>query len=154
MQMFAALSYIQTQHPYGEIAGQPDQAPPSTFRNEKLNAEVTNGGSRGRQHASPDQAAGASVKTEPLTPSSDTADTFNNVLRELARDLVIQEQKAELLINSLPGIRNSAQDQERRMQELEAELKHVESTRAKAEIEKADLLRNLDRLIVGLRRIR
>ena len=42
-------------------------------------------------------------------------------MRDMARDLVLQEQQIEVLINHLPGLGNSEESQVRRMRELEAE---------------------------------
>lgn len=153
MQMFAALNYIQTQHPHGEIQGQPSQASQAEndgARKPSLDPSRTvpvrvNGNTQS-------QDGQVAIKTEATTPASDSQDTFRAALRELAQDLVMQEQKTEILINSLPGLGTSEQDQRRRMQELENELKLVEAERLLAEQDKTDLLRSLDRLITGLGR--
>lgn len=155
MQMFATLNYIQTQHPYGRIAGQPDQSPAANAREDGLRMEAGDNvhDGRGSRLLSTDRSPVATtIKQEPMTPSADAADTFNNALRQLARDLVIQEQKAEMLINSLPGIGSTERDQKRRMQELEAELKQVSIQRTNGESEKARMIRDLDRLILSIRR--
>ena len=46
----------------------------------------------------------------------------------------MQEQKAEILINSMPGIGHSEENQKARMVVLMDELKQVEGERAKAEV--------------------
>ena len=71
----------------------------------------------------------------------------------MARDLILTEQRAEILINSLPGIGNSEQDQERRMRELEVELRRVEADRAKAEDEREKMVDVLGEMLVGVRRV-
>ena len=139
--MYASLSYIQTRHPYGEIPGQPSQAPEPAASISATSAP-TNG-----------EAAGNVAQEPPQTPPPETTERFNDALHELARDLVIKEQQIEYLINSLPGIGNSEADQERRMRELEVELRQVERERAKAEEEKERMVDLLGRVIVGAKRV-
>ncbi|QIX00402.1 hypothetical protein AMS68_005919 [Peltaster fructicola] len=147
--MFAALNYVQTHCPHGEIPGQPSQA-----------AQAEETGARDVSDASRpipimvngDSQAAAATKTEATTTGPLSQPAFRAALRELAQDLVVQEQKAEILINSLPGLGTSERDQRKRMQELEDELKEVEAERLRAEQDKTVLLRSLDRLIIELPR--
>ena len=66
---------------------------------------------------------------------------------------MLKEQQIEYLINSLPGIGSSEADQERRMRELERELREVKAERVKAEEDKEALVEGLGRIIVGVRRV-
>jgi mediator of RNA polymerase II transcription subunit 21 len=145
--MYASLSYINRRVPYGEIEGQPSQAPlPPKPASTIGDAPKTNG-----------TAALAEPKQQPtegegeLPPKDPQA--FNAALYELARDLVIKEQQIEYLINSLPGLGNSEADQVRRMRELEVELREVEAERAKAEVEREALVEGLSKVIVGIKRM-
>lgn len=154
--MYATLSYIQRHHPYGEIPEQPSQAPQADSTGlSTAGTGAVNG--NGRARAASAQAAGddgpVKAKTEASTPIPDAPDHFRAAMRELAQDLVMQEQKAEILINSLPGIGNSERDQLKRMQELEGELKRVEAERARAEEQRQRMLGSLNRVIVGLKRV-
>ena len=89
----------------------------------------------------------------PPTPAPEEQSVFDAALRELAQDLVLQEQQIEHLINSLPGIGNIEADQERRMRELEQDLREVERERARAEEERERMVEGLGRVIVGAKRI-
>ncbi|PLB55760.1 hypothetical protein P170DRAFT_506288 [Aspergillus steynii IBT 23096] len=64
-----------------------------------------------------------------LPPAADSPRVFAARQRELARDLVIKEQQIEYLISVLPGIDSSEEQQERRIRELERELRGVEEER-------------------------
>ncbi|PYI17169.1 putative RNA polymerase II transcription mediator complex subunit Srb7 [Aspergillus violaceofuscus CBS 115571] len=64
-----------------------------------------------------------------LPPAPDSPRTFAARQRELARDLVIKEQQIEYLISVLPGIGSSEAEQERRIKELEGELRRWEGVR-------------------------
>ncbi|OJJ58990.1 hypothetical protein ASPSYDRAFT_45413 [Aspergillus sydowii CBS 593.65] len=73
--------------------------------------------------------AGEAVGEEGLPPRPDSPRTFAARQRELARDLVIKEQQIEYLISVLPGIGSSEAEQEKRIRELEGELRGVEVER-------------------------
>ncbi|KAL4910068.1 mediator complex, subunit Med21 [Aspergillus multicolor] len=83
---------------------------------------------------------------EGLPPRPDSPRTFAARQRELARDLVIKEQQIEYLISVLPGIGTSEQEQERRIRELEGELREVEEERER----KVRELRVLRRRVEGI----
>nr|POE85388.1 mediator of rna polymerase ii transcription subunit 21 [Quercus suber] len=89
---YAAVSYIQTRHPYGKIPGQPDQAP-------KSETPGTNGNSQSQPSTQ--------SKEQPSTPAPEAPDTFKVQLREFARDIVLKEQQMEHIINTLPGLTNT-----------------------------------------------
>ncbi|KAK5175474.1 RNA polymerase II mediator complex subunit [Saxophila tyrrhenica] len=148
-QMYASISYIRQRHPYGEIPGQPSQAPkaPEPTTNGAGSTEQTNG--TVTTTSQPQQPAPGREGT----PPPEEPQAFNAALHELARDLVIKEQQIEYLINSLPGLGSSEADQEKRMRELQVELREVEAERAKAEVEKEALVEGLGKMIVGIKRV-
>ncbi|WPG97383.1 hypothetical protein R9X50_00015800 [Acrodontium crateriforme] len=135
--MYATLNYIQTRHPYGEIPGQPSQGPDP--------APLANGDAS--------QSAANQPEDRPGTPPPEHPEAFKAALHELAQGLVLKEQQMEILINSLPGLGASESDQERRMQELAAELQEVEKERAVAEEEKEQMVETLGALVVKVGRI-
>ena len=83
----------------------------------------------------------------------DDPQVFQANLRELARDLVIKEQQIEYLIKVLPGIGNSAKEQNERIKQLEQELSDVEEERRQAAVERDQLLAVVEELAMGCRRI-
>lgn len=149
--MYASISYIRQRHPYGEIEGQPSQAP------QALPPSSANNDAGGNIQANGNAAATSQVQQLQAdhdgTPPPEEPQAFDAALHELARDLVIKEQQIEYLINSLPGLGSSEADQEKRMRELEFELREAEAERAKVEVEREALVEGLGKVIVGVRRI-
>jgi mediator of RNA polymerase II transcription subunit 21 len=149
--MYASLNYIQLKHPYATIEGQPSQAPePSEPRSSANVAEPKN--------ATPGIPANGDLnaqngQSDPSTPLPDSAEVFQNALREIAQDLVVKEQQVEHLINSLPGLGNSESDQEKRMRELELELRSVEVLRERKEAEREELIDMLGKIITKVKRV-
>ena len=78
--------------------------------------------------------------------------TFKTNQRELAQDLIIKEQQIEYLISVLPGIGNSEEMQEKRIKELEEQLKEAEVKRRAALAEKEVVLKKLDEVIRSVKR--
>lgn len=145
--MYASISYISQRHPYGEIPGQPSQAPQALESSATTNE---NGAGAQPNGAAPSQHQ---ISEREGTPPPEEPQAFNAALHEMARDLVIKEQQIEYLINSLPGLGSSEADQEKRMRELEVELREVEAERAKAEVEREALVEGLGKVIVGVKRV-
>lgn len=81
-----------------------------------------------------------------------TKKEFEDGQRELAKDLIVREQQIELLISSLPGLENTTEDQQKRIAELEEELKKEEAKRAEAVKEKDVMLQKLEEVIRSIRR--
>ncbi|KAE8148378.1 mediator complex, subunit Med21 [Aspergillus avenaceus] len=79
-----------------------------------------------------------------LPPVPDSPRTFASRQRELARDLVIKEQQIEYLISVLPGIDSSEAEQEKRIRELERELRGAEEQRESRVRELRRLRRRLE----------
>lgn len=72
---------------------------------------------------------------------------FASRQRELARDLVIKEQQIEYLISVLPGIDSSEEQQERRIKELEKELRGAEEEREERMRELGRLRKRLEGML-------
>jgi len=139
--MFASLHYVHTRHPYGDIPGQASQAPnPAGQEQSTVNGDTQQGEGQTGGHT-----AG--------TPPPETHEAFTAALRELAQDLILQEQQIEIIVNHLPGINSSEADQERRMRELEAELTMIEEQRAKKEVERLKMVDMLGEVIGKVKRV-
>lgn len=82
-----------------------------------------------------------------LPPAPDSPRTFASRQRELARDLVIKEQQIEYLISVLPGIDSSEAEQEKRIKELEKELRGAEEEREQRVRELRKLRKKLDNVL-------
>lgn len=162
-QMYASLNYIQQKHPYGEFPDQPSQAePPAPAPN--TTKALTNGDT-GTAKAEPNGNVKVKEEKKEDDKKADKADgapthipdqphVFESTMREMARSLILQEQKAEILINSMPGIGHSEENQMARMSALMEELKQVEAERAKAEVDRQRMVDTLGEVIVGVQRVR
>lgn len=149
--MFAGLGYVQTKAPYGVIPGQPSQAPAPVAAPAPPSKALTNGDAKFAIQA---EGAGAEPTTERSgSPPPIEPEAFKSALHEIARALVLREQQIEILINSLPGLGNSEADQERRIGELQAELREAEAQRATAEIEREEMIDALGDAIGTVRRV-
>jgi hypothetical protein len=166
--MYASLNYIQQKHPFGEFEGQYKSADLVKFTS-KPNGSSTNTSSstmnsantqaNGTAKADSDKKEDNKKDDEEKTDGApthvpDEPDVFESTMREMARSLILQEQKAEILINSLPGIGHSEEKQKARMAALMEELKQVEGERAKAEVERERMIETLGDVIVGVQRVR
>jgi len=87
------------------------------------------------------------LQVEPLR-----ADQFSADQQQLARDMIEKEQMIEGLITLLPGLKNNEQDQERRIRQLEEELKIAEQERKQAVKGKEEVLARLDAVIRSVKR--
>jgi len=87
------------------------------------------------------------LQVEPLP-----ADQFRADQQQLARDMIEKEQMIEGLITLLPGLKNNEQDQERRIRQLEEELKIAEEERKQAVKGKEEVLARLDAVIRSVKR--
>lgn len=67
---------------------------------------------------------------------------------ELARDIVLKSKQIDLLIDLLPGVGSSEQDQMARLRELEVSLEAVENERQQVLVESSILLAKCDDLII------
>jgi mediator of RNA polymerase II transcription subunit 21 len=172
-QMYASLNYIQQKHPYGEFEGQYKSADLINFTSKPSNrANGSNNTSSSTMNNSASTEANGTAKANAdkkddkkeeeeekkndgvPTHIPDEPDVFESTMREMARSLILQEQKAEILINSLPGIGHSEEKQKARMAALMEELKQVEGERAKAEVERQRMIETLGEVIVGVQRVR
>jgi mediator of RNA polymerase II transcription subunit 21 len=135
--MFASITYIETRHPAVSIQNQVDQhtsLTSSTNNNASSDAPQVEYDPENRHNPEP------------------SSQRFHETMRELAQDLVLKQAQIEALIESLPGLGNSRAQQEKRIEELEAELRDVDVEREKARKEKEQLLRMVEGRIVAARR--
>jgi mediator of RNA polymerase II transcription subunit 21 len=92
-------------------------------------------------------AADAPAENQPDTPQ-----VFLQAQRELARDLIIKSAQIQILVQSLPGIGHSEQEQEQRLRELEVEMKEAEEERLKALEEREKMLARVEAVLIKGRR--
>lgn len=74
-------------------------------------------------------------------------------MSELARDLIVKSKQIEFLIQSLPGIGVSEEEQQGRLRNLEQQLKEAEQERVRAIEDKERARERLETVIVKLRRV-
>lgn len=74
-------------------------------------------------------------------------------MSELARDLIVKSKQIEVLIQSLPGIGVSEEEQQGRLRSLEQQLKEAEQERVRAIEDKERARERLETVIVKLRRV-
>ena len=169
--MYASLNYIQQKHTYGEFEGQYKSADLVNFTSKPSNRANGNSSNSALSTAASTEANGTAKansdkkdekKQEDEEKKADGApvhipdepDVFESTMREMARSLILQEQKAEILINSMPGIGHSEEKQKAKMAALMEELKQVEGERAKAEVERERMIDTLGDVIVDVHRVR
>ncbi|PYH70311.1 med21 domain-containing protein [Aspergillus vadensis CBS 113365] len=167
-QFYATLCYLTTYHDNIPATPPPTSTTPSAA---PLLAKIPKNASTPPVPASAPQAAQSQSQASPPPPDStnppgqgqnadqqqqnadgtaeglpapDSPATFAARQRELARDLVIKEQQIEYLISVLPGIDSSEAEQERRIRELEGELRVVEGVREERRRELGALRRRLE----------
>jgi mediator of RNA polymerase II transcription subunit 21 len=147
-QMYASIRYIDTHHPYASIPNQADQNPFAPAPQPQLSSDPSAPQAQGAPHekeVNPNEITG---ETAP-----DSKELFEARLQELAQDLIVKERQIEVLVESLPGLGNSREDQERRIRELEGELKAVEGESVKAREERERLVELVEGKILGVRRV-
>jgi mediator of RNA polymerase II transcription subunit 21 len=167
--MYASLNYIQQKHPYGEFPGQYKSSDLVNFTSKPANrangnnstlstiaSAEANGTAKAKSDKKDDKKEEEEERKADGVPVHipDEADVFESTMREMARSLILQEQKAEILINSMPGIGHSEEKQKARMAALMEELKQVEGERAKAEVDRERMIETLGEVIVGVQRVR
>lgn len=156
--------YNYRHHPYADIHGQPSQAPatvsffdpPPAANTTTAAGALTNGTTTTQTQQPTNQPANPNNDDEIDKRFSDephSAAEHTASLRELAQGLVLKEQQIEYLIQSLPGIGSSERDQERRIRELQEELRVVEQERAEKEVLREGLVEGLGKWIMGGRRV-
>lgn len=160
VQSYAGLHYIEHHHPYADIPGQPSQAPPTVSASDPepapdTKANETTALTNGNTTATTSNTQEPPKQEEKDEPSDKphSREEFTASLRELAQGLVLKEQQIEYLIQSLPGIGSSEQDQERRIKELQEELRVVEKERREKEVVRESLVEGLGKVLVGGRRV-
>ncbi|KAE8358601.1 mediator complex, subunit Med21 [Aspergillus caelatus] len=105
------------------------------------------GGDAGQTPGAGGGGAGGTPADPNLPPAPDSPRTFASRQRELARDLVIKEQQIEYLISVLPGIDSSEAEQERKIKELEKELRSAEEDREQRVRELRKLRKKLENVL-------
>ncbi|KAL4961145.1 med21 domain-containing protein [Aspergillus stella-maris] len=171
-QFYATIGYLTTYHDNSPAIPppNPDSAPAlakiqknsSTPPIPASAAAILNNTSQGSPSAGggggvtpgPATAGGAdgaeAAGEEGLPPRPDSPRTFAARQRELARDLVIKEQQIEYLISVLPGIGSSEAEQEKRIRELEVELRGVEEERERKVRELRVLRKRVEGVLGGV----
>ncbi|KAE8371394.1 mediator complex, subunit Med21 [Aspergillus bertholletiae] len=173
-QFYATIGYLVTYHDNSPaITSQNDSsaAPALAKITKNSTAPPVPAGAPGAAQASPQQQAAqipgqsqqgggdagqtpgagggaGGVAADPnLPPAPDSPRTFASRQRELARDLVIKEQQIEYLISVLPGIDSSEAEQEKRIRELEKELRNAEEDREQRVRELRKLRKKLENVL-------
>lgn len=123
-QFYASIRYISTHHPPSALPSQPSL--------------------RG---ASPSPAPPSTT-----SPPTNPAPSFAAATQELARDLLIKTSQIAYLISVLPGVENSAAEQEARIGALEMELRRAEQERGGAVAEMERWRGVLEGVLGGVRR--
>jgi len=156
--MFASIRYIQTRHQFAAIPDQPDMSDPTAPNAPaplQPNADPNTLTASAAEQGGPDAAAlqQQQAQNPDQPPGPDDPVTFQAVLRELARDLVLKEQQIEYLISVLPGIGESEANQSQRIQALEKELKEADEERKTALAEREAMLVKLAALAGECKRV-
>ncbi|EAW14183.1 med21 domain-containing protein [Aspergillus clavatus NRRL 1] len=154
-QFYATIGYLSTYHdnsPATTPTNIPNAAPALAKIPKNSTAPPVPAGAPVPSQSSPPppqtQRGASEAAADPnLPPAPDSPRTFASRQRELARDLIIKEQQIEYLISVLPGIDSSEAEQEKRIRELEAELRGVEEEREAKIRELRTLGRTLERVM-------
>ncbi|CAN6595778.1 mediator of RNA polymerase II transcription subunit 21 [Trichomonascus vanleenenianus] len=97
-----------------------------------------------------------SVEGEPKATDTNVEskdpEEFKRSLKELAKDVILKTQQVEHLVDSLPGVDSTEQDQLKKLQELEQGLRELEKEHQDALKEKERLLDRCDELILQVAR--
>ncbi|GAB1191074.1 RNA polymerase II mediator complex subunit [Aspergillus pseudonomiae] len=172
-QFYATVGYLVTYHdnsPAIPPQNDPTAAPALAKITKNSTAPPAPAGAPAASQASPQQAAaqipgqqqqgggdagqtpgaGGTAADPNLPPAPDSPRTFASRQRELARDLVIKEQQIEYLISVLPGIDSSEAEQERKIKELEKELRSAEEDREQRVRELRKLRKKLENVLGGI----
>ncbi|KAI9044102.1 med21 domain-containing protein [Aspergillus affinis] len=158
-QFYATLGYLTTYHDNSPAITPPgiSNAAPALSRIPKNSSlpPAPAGAPAGAQASPPPshpQGDAAGTEDPNLPPAADAPRLFASRQRELARDLVIKEQQIEYLISVLPGIDSSEEQQERRIKELEKELRGMEEEREERMRELGRLRRRLEGVLGAVER--
>jgi mediator of RNA polymerase II transcription subunit 21 len=162
-QMYATIRYIDTHHAYASIPNQADQFTDphaSAAASSSDPTQSTQPTSSAAAAAAPTPAADADAAAdgehEPSSkdPAPDPPALFAARLRELAQDLVVKEQQAELLADGLPGAGSGRAEQEARLRALAARLAELDGEAARWEAARETLEARVEGWIAnGVRRV-
>lgn len=130
-QFNSTVNYVNTQSELGLL--DPD---PTSVVNLAANAPLP-----GKKD--PDSGTGSAPPQAPAAPAA----PFNEVINELATDLILKSRQISMLIDLLPGINMLPETQIKLISELVAELETAEAERVQKIREKDNLLRWTEDLI-------
>ncbi|SCU98166.1 LADA_0H11012g1_1 [Lachancea dasiensis] len=91
--------------------------------------------------------AGEDKMTDPHATIASKED-FDNTIDELSTDLILKTRQITKLIDSLPGVDVSADEQMHRIEALQNQLVKMEDKKMEATKQKEELLRKVDSMIV------
>lgn len=149
-QMYRGLQYIKERAPPSAPPNQPALSSFAEYESQQAAAAAAQSQSQHPSQPTSTQPSDPSQPAIPAPPPTLSEDQLHADIRELSRDLVLKEQQLEILINRLPGIGSSEKEQVERMKELERQLEGIEESRVKAVREKEELVRRVDRGIMGV----
>ncbi|KAF1992515.1 hypothetical protein K402DRAFT_8042 [Aulographum hederae CBS 113979] len=147
LQMFAALHYIQTRHPWALIPGQPDWSPENTHN---MPSNESGPNTQNTQNTSTTSQPSQDDASKPKETPPDPPQIFHQRIKELAQDMVTKQKQIEFLIAALPSLETSEREQVERIRELDGQLEEMEGRKREAVEMKERLLERLDGRIIGM----
>ncbi|KAK6897189.1 Mediator of RNA polymerase II transcription subunit 21 [Candida tropicalis] len=162
-QFNATINYVNTNSEPSLL----DEDDPNSYSNIAANAPVPQAQQQQQQHQQQQQQQQQSQQQSPTgqaqqsqgqsnsggskntTPIQEEAN-FDNTVNELSTDLILKSRQINMLIDSLPGIGVSPEDQLSMIYELSGDLKNIEEERIAKIKEKDALLKVLEKLIADV----
>lgn len=141
--MSQSLAYIREKAPPSVPPGQPRV---DTFAEVEARAAADNNAQNPTQSTQPTQQIGP---PPPLTP-----ELFQKDIKELAQDQVLKHAQIEKLIEHLPGLNRSEQDQIDTMRDLQRQLDDLDEEHLQAVKEKELLLKVVEEKIMSVGKMR
>ena len=155
-QFNATINYVNTNSEPSLL----DEDDPNSYSNIAANAPVPQAQQQQQQQqqsqqqsptgqAQQSQGQSNSGGSKNTTPIQEEAN-FDNTVNELSTDLILKSRQINMLIDSLPGIGVSPEDQLSMIYELSGDLKNIEEERIAKIKEKDALLKVLEKLIADV----
>lgn len=141
-QMSMSLAYIREKAPSSVPPGQPKV---DSFAEVEARAAADNT----QNSSNPSQ-----LTQPPIAAATLSQEEFQKDIKELAQDQVLKHAQIEKLIEHLPGLNRSEQDQIDRMRDLQRELDGLDQEHAQAVKEKDMLLKLVEDKIMSVGRAR